>query len=317
MSYSIHRMLYEALEPVHIGAGGYRLGRVDKTICREPGTNLPKIPGTSLSGAAKSYAALLYGDPELAGNAPAPKRKCPISYTFGYATDAGGGSAGTVSVGDAYILLFPVHSIKGRVWVTTKSALEQWAPGAGPIPDLDDQQIAVRAGFAPSTGLNLGWLWFGNRTLSWSFRDWLASLPASHRPVPAVVSSKADSVILVPSLLFGPIVNSNLEVRTSVAIDPKTGTTAKSMLFSYEAIPRETVLFQEAVEDDYHDKDDKPWQDLHVAKELLNHNLQWKRPIEVLKSGLDLMGTLGVGGMGTRGFGRLKMYPPESPESPQ
>ena len=42
------KLYFKTLEPVHVGAGGYRLGRVDKTICREPGTNLPKIPGTSL-----------------------------------------------------------------------------------------------------------------------------------------------------------------------------------------------------------------------------------------------------------------------------
>ena len=38
-----------ALDPIHVGTGGYRLGRVDLTIVREPGTNLPKIPGTSLA----------------------------------------------------------------------------------------------------------------------------------------------------------------------------------------------------------------------------------------------------------------------------
>jgi len=39
-----------ALDPVHIGVGGYRLGGVDNTIVREPATDVPKIPGTSLAG---------------------------------------------------------------------------------------------------------------------------------------------------------------------------------------------------------------------------------------------------------------------------
>ncbi len=56
--YTQQRLLFMTLDPVHIGAGGYRLGRVDMTIAREPGTNLPKIPGTSLAGAARSYAAM-------------------------------------------------------------------------------------------------------------------------------------------------------------------------------------------------------------------------------------------------------------------
>ena len=42
-----------ALDPIHVGTGGMRLGRVDLSIVREPGTNIPKIPGTSLAGAAR------------------------------------------------------------------------------------------------------------------------------------------------------------------------------------------------------------------------------------------------------------------------
>ena len=47
--YTLQRFIIMTLEPAHIGTGGYRLGRVDNSIAREPGTNLPKIPGTSLS----------------------------------------------------------------------------------------------------------------------------------------------------------------------------------------------------------------------------------------------------------------------------
>ncbi|MBC7333821.1 MAG: hypothetical protein H5T85_05135, partial [Actinobacteria bacterium] len=54
-----HKTYYAiALDPIHIGSGGSRLGRVDLPIIREPGTNLPKIPGTSLSGPARAYTVL-------------------------------------------------------------------------------------------------------------------------------------------------------------------------------------------------------------------------------------------------------------------
>src|SRR6184192_549101 len=92
--YTQQRFLFMTLDPVHIGAGGYRLGRVDMTITREPGTNLPKIPGTSIAGATRSYAAMRYGKPEAAGQHRKLKEKpksqqkqCPILYTFGTATD--------------------------------------------------------------------------------------------------------------------------------------------------------------------------------------------------------------------------------------
>lgn len=61
------QFLFMTTDPVHIGTGGYRLGRVDNSIVREPGTRIPKIPGTSLHGAARSYAAQLYGTPEAPG----------------------------------------------------------------------------------------------------------------------------------------------------------------------------------------------------------------------------------------------------------
>ena len=66
--YEHRRFVFMTLDPVHIGAGGYRLGRVDNTITREPGTNLPKIPGTSLAGAARSYAAI--SGPAIATTTP-------------------------------------------------------------------------------------------------------------------------------------------------------------------------------------------------------------------------------------------------------
>jgi CRISPR-associated protein Cmr4 len=95
-TYTQERFLFMTLEPVHIGTGGYRLGRVDLAIAREPGTNLPKIPGTSLAGVARSYAAMRYGKPAAAGRHEKLKEKedkeqCPIIYTFGTATDEGGG----------------------------------------------------------------------------------------------------------------------------------------------------------------------------------------------------------------------------------
>ena len=150
--------LYRALDPVHVGAGGYRLGRVDMTIVREPGTGIPKIPGTSLAGAARSYAALLYGKPEAAGAHPkhiGQKEKCPIIYTFGTASEAGGGRAGAVSIGDAQIVFFPVRSLNGSVMVTCPSALKDAGFGTHKV---EENTVAYTG--AGDKGLNLGWLCF-------------------------------------------------------------------------------------------------------------------------------------------------------------
>jgi CRISPR-associated protein Cmr4 len=324
-NFEVHPIFYLAVEPIHVGAGGYRLGRVDMTIAREPGTNLPKIPGTSLAGAARSYAAMLYGKPWAAGQHTkvplALKKNCPIMYTFGTTSDNGdSGQAGAVSFGDARILLFPVYSRLGPLWVTTRELLESVGvkgipavPTEGILTTIQKDQGPAPAGQGPGLPLNLGFLAF--QEVSWALEVDVANLS-----LPAEIAGR---IVVVASQHFGHIVNSNLEVRTSVSIDPERGAAADGALFTYEAIPRGTVVFHEVVVDDYqliHGKS------IHIEKKFKggiqkidNKDVlqgednagdpigPWKSPIEVAKAGLRLMHQLGVGGMGTRGFGRLQM----------
>ncbi|GIV83482.1 MAG: hypothetical protein KatS3mg052_0489 [Candidatus Roseilinea sp.] len=51
-----------ALDPIHVGTGGARIGRVDLTIVRDPVTQVPKIPGSSLAGVYRTYVAMHYED---------------------------------------------------------------------------------------------------------------------------------------------------------------------------------------------------------------------------------------------------------------
>jgi hypothetical protein len=59
-----HPLYLYALDPTHIGAGGYRMGRVDLTILRDAGSNLPKVPGSSINGATRSAAIYSLPDDE-------------------------------------------------------------------------------------------------------------------------------------------------------------------------------------------------------------------------------------------------------------
>jgi CRISPR-associated protein Cmr4 len=313
LPYQVKPFFYCALDPIHVGAGGYRLGRVDMTIVREPGTNLPKIPGTALSGAARSYAALLYGKPEAAGgyggkSIPGEKKKCPIIATFGTASESGGGQAGTVSIGDAQIVFFPVKSLGGCVMVTCAQAL-----AIGGLRDcsisLTAEETAYSSIDADAPGLNLGWIWFEKaRVKPWTGCENLGKF--------------GERLALVHDSLFSHIVNSNLEVRTSVVIDPETGAAQSGLLFSYEAIPRQTWLYNEVVFDDYRRYEpDAAWTTVthRFDRSRLDSESQldspesrlprdWASPLDVVTSGLELMEHLGVGGMGTRGFGRLKSF---------
>jgi len=139
------RYLIMTIDPVHVGTGGYRLGRVDNAIVREPGTNLPKIPGTSLHGAVRSAAAMRYGMPESSGLRPkGTPADNPIVYTFGAGED-GGFSSGVVSIYDARILLFPAASQDGPVWITTSQVLSEAGFTGGEEPSQQDKVLLAGA----------------------------------------------------------------------------------------------------------------------------------------------------------------------------
>ncbi len=297
--YTLKRFIFMTLDPVHIGTGGYRLGRVDNSIARELGTNLPKIPGTSLSGAARSYAAMRYEKPGCAGQGEhCGDAKCPICYTFGSIRGANGGNAGTISLADAHLLLFPVHSMAGPVWVTTQARMKE-AGFDVQVPDLSREQFATSL-VDWNRPLNLGWLLLDHSTAK-------VSVPPPDGQSILPWQDVAERLVLVDDGLFSQIINSNLEVRTSVSIDPVTGAAKDGALFTYEAIPRAAFLWLDVVEDDYRRGDD-PWP-VDTKNNNKNEALgeTWKKPLDVVRAGLGLAEHLGIGGMGTRGFGRIKL----------
>jgi len=295
------------LDPVHVGTGGNRLGRVDNSIVREPGTRLPKIPGTSLSGAVRQYAAYRYNKIKCAGQSDhCGKADCPICYTFGFVKGEGTGQShsGVVSIGDARLLLFPVYTAQGPVWVTSPAALEE----AGfQKHEVSPERAKWSENFYAGNNLNLGWLMVQNEDDQWQAPDKLKEL------LPARVQNR---IVMVSDKLFPYVVNSNLEVRTSVSIDPMTGAAKKGALFTYEAIPRAAVLYFDIIEDDYRntfkqvDRPFVPEQNDRSGSDGADAPVPWQepwtRPLDVVKAGLDWAEYLGVGGMGTRGFGRIR-----------
>ncbi len=308
--YRYQRYLLMTLDPVHPGAGGYRLGRVDNSIAREPGTRLPKIPGSSLHGAARSYAAYLYEKPQCAGQGQSGssqhcgKPDCPICYTFGYIKGKAM-SSGVVNVFDAQLLLFPVHSMLGPVWVSTPSRLRQVRFENLPNDELSETACWTTLPSTPER-LNLGWMMLDARK-----QDDAPSAPSDWEGSKAWDAIKGR-LVLVSDSLFPHIVNSNLEVRTSVAIDPGTGAAEEGALYTYEAIPRAAFLTADVVLDDYNaDKNDRrPAFPITQTGNREPKNLpggEWKGPLDVVRAGLRMMQCLGVGGMGTRGFGRIEI----------
>jgi CRISPR-associated protein Cmr4 len=185
---------------------------------------------------------------------------------------------------DAQLVLFPVHSLAGPVWVTCPDVLHDLDVNG---MELDDDEVCVASGVKVSKQLNLGWLML-KATTGFSLNGKLNKVP----------QEICNRTVLVSSKMFSHIVNDNLEVRTSVSIDPQTGAAAERALFTYEALPRTSVLMFEVVISDprFYRIDGKIPLDGNRSKVK-----------ETVENGLRLFEALGVGGMNTRGMGRLRI----------
>ena len=315
-----------ALDPIHVGTGGARIGRVDLTIVRDPVTQVPKIPGSSLAGVYRTYVAMHYEEnrqqqiqqatqskqqfqgrpkpfyPDCAGlgldtnRGHCRGRDCPVCTVFGFARGAGqeGGFAGLAAFTDAQVLLFPVPTRQGPMWVTCPMALQMIGLT---VKGVDDEAVYVEQEGNP---LNLGWLLLETRTCNQmgNIKSGLGSLK-----VPDYVHNR---LALVPDRLFAHIVNSNLEVRTSVSIDPATGAAEERALFSYEALPRGTVLVWEIIcKNPAHFK--VGGQDINVTMDSGGRMDAPDKVHQIAQKAHPYLEHLGIGGMGTRGMGRLKV----------
>lgn len=329
-----------ALDPIHVGTGGARIGRVDLTIVRDPVTQVPKIPGSSLAGVYRTYVAMAQHEenpnrqidgkewpiyPNCAGLGQSKEKQakeeekkyrghcgssvCPVCTVFGFAKgkDQAGGFAGLASFSDAHVLLFPVPTRRGPMWVTCPMALR--------LVELEIDGVDADAVYLGDTSnsanqLNLGWLLLPVQACA----D-MANITGhlEHLGVPDYIRNR---LALVPDHLSAHIVNSNLEVRTSVSIDPATGAAEEQALFSYEALPRGTVLVWEIIaKNPKHFKVDG--QDIDVS---LNSGPKMDAPDkvhEVAQKAHPYLKHLGIGGMGTRGMGRLSVIHSNQPPSNQ
>jgi len=326
-----------ALDPVHVGSGASGIGRVDLAIVRDPITQIPKIPGSSLAGVYRAYVAMHYEEdrqqkcqnqpavqsgqqsqarqkpfyPDCAGlgldgnQGHCRQSDCPVCVVFGYASGAGqrGGFAGLAAFTDAHVLLFPVPTRQGPMWVTCPMALcvIGWK-----VQGVEEDAVYVEN---PGNLLNLGWLLLEPR-LCYQLADVKQHLQSLG--IPDYIQNR---LALVPDRLFAHIVNSNLEVRTSVSINPATGAAEDQALFSYEALPRATVLVWEIIA--------KNPAHFRVGSRKIEATVDGSQKIEepehvyqVAQKAHPYLKHLGIGGMGTRGMGRLKVrYENQCPPS--
>jgi len=306
-----------AREPVFVGTGGYRIGRVDNTIIREPGANLPKVPGTTIEGNTRYYSWLAYKTNGMLlslGCAKGKKTKdkndneisacgeCPVCLTYGYVQGKNDKTqAGLAYFSDARILFFPVATMVGPVWVSCKRTLEEVVEFSDEdknlIKSITNENFVASRDLEPSLPeansqkcLNFGWLMLRKKEKNLNLSTW--RLKGDAVDLQIVIKQTNAKICVVSDEIFGQIVNSNLETRTSVSINPITGAAESGALFTYEAIPRGTIFWFDVTYENPQNYE------LNESIELV---------IVTVEKGLELFSALGIGGMGTRGFGKIEV----------
>jgi CRISPR-associated protein Cmr4 len=299
-----------ALDPIHVGTGEFQLGRVDNAIVREPGSGIPKIPGTSIAGVTRAYVAMedlpgggtryrCAGKGGSEGNDHCGRATCPVCVLFGFSKGQDKTSfQGLATITDARILLFPVWSVTGPRWVTSPATLA--AAGALEDDAVEKWERALKAedGYhvwlqesAGEPVVQLGWMSFAPIPNPEKLQEPDLKLGA----LKASIAGKR--IAMVHEDVLRALVNDNLEVRTMVSIRPETGTAEPRGLFTAEAIPRTTVFWFEAFVQ----------RSKYFRADGDRINLLRDGLFATLFGGLKQMEWMGVGGMGTRGFGRLRV----------
>jgi len=302
------------LDPVHVGTGGTRLGRVDNTIVRDPVSQIPKIPGSSLAGVMRTYVAMQQEDehpgrkimrdknqeiekpyyPDCAGQGGETtghcgQPDCPICTVFGFAhgVDSNGGFAGLASFSDMQVLLFPIATQEGPQWITSPMSLH--FSGVDLSMSIQDNVIYCEKKI---NAMNLGWLYLPVESPSgWNIADLFNGC--------SIFRDITNNICIVSDKLFSHIVNSNLEVRTSVAINPATGAADDGALFTYEALPRGTVLSWELT--------CRNPQHFRIQKSDITAVKTPEDVKNIVRKANSYLEHLGIGGMSSRGMGRLRV----------
>jgi CRISPR-associated protein Cmr4 len=313
--------LFQTIDPLHVGTGGTRLGRVDNTVVRDPATRLPKIPGSGMSGAVKDAYDLKTlvddqaissglkkrpGNTRCAGSKGCGKSDCPVCTLFGTAPAENRPDAkakrGLIAFRDAFPVAVPVSSITGPIWITGATLAAGLNLGTYTFTTQQNQPAVAAPGKLRVINNRVS---IGTFLFDCPDGDIIPDNKINAQALTARVEklSSADDVLqhicsrlaVCGEGIFPHLVETAMEVRTSVSIDPETGAAEDKKLFTSEAVPAGT-LFQIDL-NFLGGALGGPFSGFSSANELFEE-------IEIF--GFPYLALTGIGGNVTRGFGRVR-----------
>lgn len=228
-----------AVTPCHAGSGS-STGIVDLPIQRERHTNWPVIQASGVKGAMRAHFDR-FKDSIKGKEQKAEFEKITSSLVFGADTQKGD-FAGSLSIGDAKILAFPMRSnIAPFVWITCPAVLKRLNRDLALIGekeiDLSSlEQLNEDAG-----------KWMTGKTSDASVlledmevrADGTFSLGAGKG---AQLFAQAERLLVVSDMVFDYGVTNCTQVMAQIKIDQASGTTKDGLRYQ-EELPADTLMY--------------------------------------------------------------------------
>ncbi|OGO40729.1 MAG: type III-B CRISPR module RAMP protein Cmr4 [Chloroflexi bacterium RBG_16_58_14] len=246
-------ILYLYVEhPLHAGSGR-GLGAVDLPIQRERTTGYPMVQASGVKGCLRDET-----DP-----ARDPKKRLTEDEwltIFGPKTGEASEYAGSLSTGDARLLLFPVRSLAGVfAWTTSQEVLARFKREAANLGFSPSWDLPHAVPGAEQAYVNGDTLLAGGRVVLEEFSfapdssqaslvakigEWLAAnaLPASaeYQYYRQVLPFR---LCILPDDDFRDFVLYATEVQTHIKIEPETKTVKSGALWTEESLPLDSLLY--------------------------------------------------------------------------
>jgi len=246
-----------SVTPVHAGSGA-ELSVIDLPIQRERHTGFPIIWGQSLKGVLRrAYADFERKqlkeqiEKETDSNKKKELEKAldelpKTNVIFGPPTDRAHEHAGSISVGDAKILLFPVRSLKGVfAYVTCPMVLERLKRDlelVGKNLDFDISLSESKAVVSENSSIIVdGNVVIEDIVLSAEEKD-LSNLMKTIKAI-SPIEIDEGRVAIVHDNVFSSLVQMATEIVARIKISSETGTVETGALWYEEYLPSDTLLY--------------------------------------------------------------------------
>jgi CRISPR-associated protein Cmr4 len=240
---------------------------------------------------------------------------CPICQTFGSPSiklknkegenESISGHEGRVYFRDARLAFFPAATDKGTLWFSTPGRAAAWL-------NLEEEEypellVSSTSSLAlwidqhnPVSSLRVGWIHMSGIKSTTKEPQIQLVLDALRNATDRAFPSNdywrhiIKHTVLLDDTSFYRLVETCLERRTCNRVDQDTGTVADGALFSYEALPRASLLYTR----------------IHANNsftEKIDGN--YASPLAVCELAREGFARMGIGGMQTRGLGSLLVEP--------